>query len=240
MRKDIFISLILHITLFISLFFLPGSARQKEYPTVYRVGLVTFPKRAVTKGAGKEGTGSQIKTESKKAEEGVALKQVKKKEEKKTPKKDTKKSTEKKNNGKDKKDGKDKNEKASEKEGDGKGKEGKDSQIKEGVGSAEFEGLSGVGVDFGGSYYVDIMRAKIGEFWRNPIRGATSVVRTTIYFKIEKNGKIKDAIIEKSSGIELFDQAALRSVLSADPLPSLPQEYTGDILGVHLEFEYMP
>lgn len=234
MRKDIFISLILHITLFISLFFLPGSARQKEYPTVYRVGLVTFPKRAVTKGAGKEGTGSQIKTESKKAEEGVALKQLKKKEEKKTKKEVIKKSTKKKKNGKDKKG------EVSQKKGNGKGKEGEDSKIKEGVGSAEFEGLSGVGVDFGGSYYVDIMRAKIGEFWRNPIRGATSVVRTTIYFKIEKNGKIKDAIIEKSSGIELFDQAALRSVLSADPLPSLPQEYTGDILGVHLEFEYTP
>lgn len=234
MRKDIFISVLLHMTLVISLFFLPGSARQKEYPTVYRVGLVTFPKRAVTKGAGKEGTGSQIKTESKKAEEGVALKQLKKKEEKKTKKEVIKKSTKKKKNGKDKKG------EISQKKGDGKGKEGEDSKIKEGVGSAEFEGLSGVGVDFGGSYYVDIMRARIGEFWRNPIRGATSVVRTTIYFKIEKNGKIKDAIIEKSSGIELFDQAALRSVLSADPLPSLPQEYTGNILGVHLEFEYTP
>ncbi len=234
MRKDIFISLILHITLFISLFFLPGSARQKEYPTVYRVGLVSFPKRAMAKGTGKEGTVSQTKTGSKKAEEGVALKQLKKKEEKKTKKEVIKKSTKKKKNGKDKKG------EVSQKKGNGKSKKGEDSKIKEGVGSAEFEGLSGVGVDFGGSYYVDIMRAKIGEFWRNPIRGATSVVRTTIYFKIEKNGKIKDAIIEKSSGIELFDQAALRSVLSADPLPSLPQEYTGDILGVHLEFEYMP
>lgn len=234
MRKDIFISLILHITLFISLFFLPGSARQKEYPTVYRVGLVSFPKRAVAKGTGKEGIVSQTKTGSKKSEEGVALKQLKKKEEKKTKKEVIKKSTKKKKNGKDKKG------EVSQKKGNGKGKEGEDSKIKEGIGSAEFEGLSGVGVDFGGSYYVDIMRAKIGEFWRNPIRGATSVVRTTIYFKIEKNGKIKDAIIEKSSGIELFDQAALRSVLSADPLPSLPQEYTGDILGVHLEFEYTP
>jgi len=237
MRKDVFISLILHTTLVIALFILPGPARPREYPTVYRVGLVSMPKKTFAKGTGKEETVS--KTGLKKAEEGVALKQVKK-EEKKPEKKDTKKNKKKEDNGKDKKNGKngkDKKDKTSKKEGDGKGKEGEGSP--EGVGTAEFEGAPG-GVDFGGSYYVDVMKAKIGEFWQNPLRRATSVVRATIYFKIEKNGKIKDAVIEEPSGNQLFDNAALRSVLSADPLPPLPQEYTGEVLGVHLEFEYTP
>ncbi|KPL00308.1 MAG: hypothetical protein AMJ90_08515 [candidate division Zixibacteria bacterium SM23_73_2] len=234
MRRDFTISLLLHLSLVVALFFLPGSARQMEYPTVYRVGLVSMPKKASARSTGEEGGVSEVKTSPKKPEEGVALKQVEKKEEKKTEKKSiTKKTEEKKENGKDKKD------EASKKEGNGNG-EGKEGEgSKEGVGTAEFEGAYG-GVDFGGSYYVDVMKSKIGEFWRNPLRRATSVIRVTIYFKIEKGGKLKDAIIEKSSGNELFDNAALRSVLSSDPLPPLPQEYTGEVLGVHLEFEYTP
>ena len=58
--------------------------------------------------------------------------------------------------------------------------------------------------------------------------------------QIMKDGRIKDAKIETSSGFELFDQAALRAVLSTNPLPPLPREYTGESLGVHLEFEYSP
>ena len=225
MRKDVFLSFLVHITLvFFILFFSPSSSNTKGYPTIYNVGLVSLPK-GMGKGGGSKGV-SEVSAEVKKVDEGVGLKQIMKEEKGKK-----KKSIEEEKF----KEGKEKN---SGKVGEEKGGSGVGSGLKlgEGVGGAEIEG----GDFAGGDYYIDIMRARISEYWKNPIRGATAIIRATIFYKIMKDGKIKDAKIEKSSGFELFDQAALRSVLSTNPLPPLPGEYTGESLLVHLEFEYSP
>ena len=236
MKKEIIISLILHVG-FLSAILLFGypTNRVQGYPQVYQVGLVSLPRA----GGGVQASGGKAtvtkKITPKKAEEGISVKEVKKVQKpgktEKTIKKDNQKT------GK-----KDKEIKKEEKpeiektgEGIGDGDYGVGDVIGEGVGFADVEGAG-----FGSNYYVDVMRTKIAEYWRNPVRGATSVIRSTIYFKIKKDGKIFDAFIEKPSGLNLFDQAALRSVLSADPLPPLPTEYTGKELGVHLEFEYIP
>ncbi|MGB2696965.1 MAG: TonB family protein [Candidatus Zixiibacteriota bacterium] len=236
MKKEIIISLILHLG-FLSAFLLFGypTSRVEGYPRVYQVGLVSLPR---AEGGGKA-SGSKAtvtkKTSPKKAEEGISVKEVKKVQKPGKIEKTIKKEDEKAGN-------EDKEIKKEEKpdigqtgEGIGEGDYGTGDVIGEGVGFADVEGAG-----FGSNYYVDVMRTKIAEYWRNPIRGATSVIRSTIYFKIKKDGKIADAFIEKPSGLNLFDQAALRSVLSAGPLPPLPSEYTGKELGVHLEFEFIP
>lgn len=231
MKKEIVISLILHLG-FLSaiLFFGYPTSRVEGYPRIYQVGLVSLPRAGGMKKTPVSGGEVSKRTPAKKAEEGIAIKEIKKDEKPKKTTKVTKKKEEKGGNGEDQiKKGETKPEQM------GEGGYGTGELIGEGVGSAELEG-----VGFGSYYYVDIMRARIAEYWRNPIRGATSVIRTTIYFKIKRGGGIFDALIEKTSGLELFDQAALRSVLSADPLPPLPSEYTGEELGVHLEFEYIP
>jgi TonB family protein len=228
MRKDVFISFAVHITLVILiLFFLPTSSNTRGYPTIYNVGLVSMPK-GMGKGGGSKAP-SEVSAEMKRIEEGVGLKQIMKEKEEKGKKK---KSIE------EEKLKEEKGEKSSGKMGEGKGGPGSGSDLKfgEGVGGAQVEG----GEFAGGDYYIDIMRARISEYWKNPIRGATAVIRTTIFYEIMKDGRIKDAKIETSSGFELFDQAALRAVLSTNPLPPLPREYTGKSLGVHLEFEYSP
>jgi TonB family protein len=60
---------------------------------------------------------------------------------------------------------------------------------------------------------------------------------TVVGFQVLRNGKIVNINIEKSSGRYLFDQAAQRAVYSANPLPPLPDEFGGEHLSVHIEFE---
>lgn len=103
----------------------------------------------------------------------------------------------------------------------------------EGIGSAVLEGK---GLE--NSYYVDLMLQKIKESWRNPVKGG--LLKATVYFKILRNGEIINAEIEVTSGVSIFDQSAIRAVISASPLPPLPSQFTSEYLGVHLEFEYTP
>ncbi len=109
----------------------------------------------------------------------------------------------------------------------------KESTAKEGLGSAVLEGR---GLE--GSYYVDLILQKIKESWRNPVRG--SLLKATIYFRILRDGRIIESQVEIPSGVSIFDQSALRAVISASPLPPLPSQFTSEYLGVHLEFEYTP
>lgn len=199
-------------------FFSPSSPRLEGYPTVYRVGLVSLPSGG--KG-GKAGEGKGTLTVSKQEEKGISVKEFKQT----APKKKTKKSSE----------------KAGELAAPQK-KEGKITQkdklaTEYGLGN----GISAATVDggpFGSSYYLALVFGKIRDLWENPVE-TSSTLRVTIYFKILKDGQVLDAQVEKSSGIDLFDQSALRAVLSNVPLPPLPAEYTGEYLGIHLEFEYI-
>ncbi len=230
MRKEIIISLILHLGFFSAiLFFGYPTNRVAGYPRIYQVGLVSLPRAGGMKST--SGGTSQVtkKTPAKKAEEGLAVKELQKVKKPTRTEKVAQKQEEKSGN----KEEKTKTE--IEPEVTGEGSYGAEGLVGEGVGFAELEGAG-----FGSDYYVDIMRVRIAGYWRNPVRGATAIVRVTIFFKIKRSGDISDASVEKTSGLALFDQAALRSVLSADPLPPLPSEYTGEELGVHLEFEYIP
>lgn len=103
----------------------------------------------------------------------------------------------------------------------------------EGLGEATFEGGK-----LESPYYAGIVFAKIKSMWRNPIQSTN--LQATISFKIQKEGEVIDAAIEVSSGNTVYDQAALRAVLSASPLPPLPTHYVGKDLTVHLNFVGVP
>jgi TonB family protein len=105
------------------------------------------------------------------------------------------------------------------------------------VGAGGNVGVSGAAFDsdFQFSYYVERMLVAIGMNWFKPSQGGT--VSPVIHFKIEKDGTVSDASVERSSGLPFVDRAALRAVLSSSPLPPLPAEYTGSQLGVHLKFD---
>ena len=88
--------------------------------------------------------------------------------------------------------------------------------------------------DFTYGYYVDQMLKLIQGNWTRPMVG--SGVEATIFYRIARDGRIIEAKIERSSGINSFDLAALRAVQASGPLPPLPRAFRDSWLGVHLIF----
>ncbi|HUP48867.1 MAG TPA: energy transducer TonB [Thermoanaerobaculia bacterium] len=90
------------------------------------------------------------------------------------------------------------------------------------------------GGDFPYTLYLEQMKRLIGTRWVRPPVG--SGARTVVYFRIERDGMIRDVQVMARSGSGNFDRAAERAVLEASPLPALPFGYSGHYLGVHLTF----
>jgi protein TonB len=99
--------------------------------------------------------------------------------------------------------------------------------------------IGGTGVaiegDFPYTIYVQNMNRLIGQHWSRPdVKGGTS---TVIHFVIDRDGTIRDVVIEAPSGNALYDRAAQRAVMETSPLPPLPFAYNGTFLGVRLIFK---
>lgn len=236
MKRSLVLSGILHLAVIASLVaFSPMSPRSMEgYPTIYRVGLVSLPSRGRAARAGQSAEQSSeqkvtISSKPEPQEKGVSVKEFQKtksqkKKTKVTPKKAPAKPQAKKPA-------------AADKKPEGKITQGDELGEEYGLG----DGISAATVDgagFGSSYYLSLIFGRIRDLWDNPVE-ASATLRVTVYFKITREGRIYDAQVEKSSGIELFDEAAKRAVLTSAPFPPLPSEYSGDYLGIHLEFEYV-
>lgn len=92
--------------------------------------------------------------------------------------------------------------------------------------------------EFPFSYYLGLLKSRIQANWEPPFSSRPSFSkRSIVYFKIHRNGQLKNMAIETSSGDYLFDQAAMRAVMLANPLPPLPFDFPEPSLGVHFEFE---
>lgn len=215
MKKEFAISIIIHVLIIFSLFFfVPPSQKSEGYPVVYRVGLVSLPTGGkISLGSG---GGGALKPST---EKGVAIKEFRK--EKITSKKKK------------------------------KGEAGKlplkpeqDKITQNDKQAAEYglgDGISSAQVDaynFGSPYYLSLVFGKIRDEWENPVE-SSSILTTTIYFRILRDGTVVETKVEKTSGVDLFDQSAMRAIISSTPFPPLPNEFTGEYLGIHLEFEYI-
>jgi protein TonB len=91
--------------------------------------------------------------------------------------------------------------------------------------------------EFPFSYYLALLQSRIQTNWEPPFRSVTVSRKALVYFKIQRNGQITSIVLESSSGDRLFDQAAIRAVTLANPLPQLPYDFPERQLGVHFEFE---
>lgn len=85
--------------------------------------------------------------------------------------------------------------------------------------------------------YLQNMENKISGQWAPPAlalheEGAGTIIR----FNVTKEGRIEAIEVEKSSGNNQFDQAAMRAVYAAAPLPPLPEGLNEDRLKVHFSF----
>jgi TonB family protein len=95
---------------------------------------------------------------------------------------------------------------------------------------------TGSGRGFTYSYYLNILLNKIGQNWNNPYRDKDVVLKSIVYFEVDKDGLISNIRIEDDSGDEVYNESTMRAVALAKKLPPLPQEFSDDYLKVHLEF----
>jgi len=84
------------------------------------------------------------------------------------------------------------------------------------------------------AYYSDAIQNRIESNWQAP-EGPEQLV-AVVYFKIARNGEIKDLKLEKTSGSFDFDRAAISAVTYASPLPPLPVDYREPTLVIRYEF----
>jgi len=80
---------------------------------------------------------------------------------------------------------------------------------------------------------------KIEFNWRNPIY-SSQPIECLVYFQVIRSGRVIKVEIEKSSGIDAFDNACVNAINLSKPLPPLPSEFVEEIIGIHLTFPYEP
>jgi protein TonB len=94
--------------------------------------------------------------------------------------------------------------------------------------------------DFPFTYYLRLIQSKIGERWSPPRAASAGGERVVVLFEIQRDGQVREPVVEKSSGNPLYDQSALRAIAEASPVPPLPPEFKASSLRVHFGFEFQP
>jgi protein TonB len=89
--------------------------------------------------------------------------------------------------------------------------------------------------DFPFAWYLRQVQSKISERWEGSARAGD---QPQVVFEIGRDGKVTGLKVEKSSGNSLYDQAAIRAITDATPLPPLPADFKDAFLRVHLGFNY--
>ncbi len=220
------ISLLIHILLIVSLFFYASYSRYKrtKKPYVYRVALVTLP--STSSGIGKE---QKVTLNSSKHKNITPSKQKKATSTKKKEIKGINTGT--------KKEKKEKNKKTNPVRGKRKGKNTSNNSNTQKIGfsspASSIMDLDTTGFEY--SYYLAIIRDRIGNNW---VRTYTGTGKVKVYFKVMKNGEIRDARVEISSGNPGLDRLAIEAVLKSNPLPPLPENFKENYIGIHIWFNY--
>jgi periplasmic protein TonB len=88
--------------------------------------------------------------------------------------------------------------------------------------------------------YQDIISERIYTHWFIPSNMKNSQGRTTVTFKIDKEGRCTDLHIAKSSGYKSLDLAALSAITESIPFPLLPKGFPGDRISVKFHMIVKP
>jgi len=86
--------------------------------------------------------------------------------------------------------------------------------------------------------YYGLIWAKIKQSWTIPENLLKERVdlEAIIIIIIERNGRVQKSWFEKKSGNALYDQMAMRAVIKAEPLPSIPKELNQESLEIGIRF----
>ena len=127
--------------------------------------------------------------------------------------------------------------------------EGSGSGISLGVGTGSGSGggfgsgfSSQIGLsNFPYDYYLENMSGRISSNWLKTqiSSGISDELFTVLRFKIYRDGKISVVDIEQGCGIRALDLAAVRAIQSSTPFAPLPDGYEEESLIIHLRFEHI-
>lgn len=110
-----------------------------------------------------------------------------------------------------------------------------------GTGSGAGSGYGGsIGIDAGNfpyMGYVNILRNRVAQNWNPTPYTSVGSKKVLVYFKIFKDGEVKDLIIKESSGMSYIDRSASRAIINSSPFPPLPAGFPDKSLGVYFMFE---
>ena len=86
-------------------------------------------------------------------------------------------------------------------------------------------------------WYITQVRNALWTAWQKNKPKNAQGLSSLISFNVDKNGAVFEVQLEKSSGDEAFDYAALNAARNAGTYPPLPEDFKKDILTVTVEFK---
>ena len=120
----------------------------------------------------------------------------------------------------------------------------------EGAGGSSGRGLGAQGAGRGdvgngdinspGDDYLDRVRRKISHYKRYPeaAKKQKQEGAGAITFRIARDGTVLEARIERSTGFPLLDDAILKAVHDASPVPPVPDRYRGAELTITMPYDF--
>ena len=91
------------------------------------------------------------------------------------------------------------------------------------------------------SWYIEAVRRRIGQNWLQStidqnVRAARQA-HCVMTFRIYRDGTLKDMRLGQTSGNISMDTSAQRALLSSNPMPPLPSDYSGSYVDVTFDFD---
>jgi TonB family protein len=85
------------------------------------------------------------------------------------------------------------------------------------------------------AYYSEVWK-RVRSMWAVPEELLKKDLTVIYTIRINRDGRVLDTWLEKGSGDEYFDETAERALTKADPLPPLPDSYTGNVMDLGIRF----
>lgn len=107
------------------------------------------------------------------------------------------------------------------------------------VGGGVLSGATIGNAAFNFPYWNGLAFPKISRNFRNPVN-YDGMLSCIVQFEVMQSGRVYSIAVRQSSGIPQFDRACMAAVERSAPLPPLPREFLAEIIDVTLTFEWEP
>lgn len=100
-------------------------------------------------------------------------------------------------------------------------------------------GMAGGTGRFSSSWYSSYVSSRLYSLWKQPssAMAKNAGANAFVSFRVYRDGHIEGVSLKRSSGSDLMDRSAIQAVKMADPLPPLPNTYSGQYEDFDILFE---